>query len=76
MTRNLVIDIATDIFEVEERDVDVKEIDEVTEAFLTSTNKDIVPIVKIQENEVGDGTVGSRTKKLMQAFKEFAESNS
>ena len=39
------------------------------EAFLTSTTRELVPIVKVNRNKIGNGSPGPITKKLLQAFR-------
>jgi branched-chain amino acid aminotransferase len=41
-----------------------------TEAFLTSTTREIVPIVTVDDRRVGDGTPGPVTRRLLRAFRE------
>lgn len=38
------------------------------EAFLTSTTRGVVPIVKVDDRPIGDGTVGPVTRELMEAY--------
>lgn len=38
------------------------------EAFLTSTTRGVVPIVKLDDRPIGDGTVGPVTRELMEAY--------
>lgn len=71
ITRKVVLELAKDIIEIEERDIMVEEISQMTEAFLTATNKDIVPLVQINDQTVGNGRVGPITKKLMKIFEEY-----
>ena len=47
ITRNLVIKLAKKEFEVEERALKMDELNLVAEAFIAATNKDIVPVVQI-----------------------------
>ena len=70
ITRGFVIDIAKDCFDVEERDVTFKELEMADEAFITATNKEIVPVTKIGDLVIGSGLVGDITKKLMTLFKD------
>ncbi len=71
--RNLVINLAKNKFKVAERALRLKEIKEATEAFITSTNRNIVPVVRIDDNKVGDGKVGKNTSYLMDLFNEYFE---
>lgn len=70
-TRNLIIKLAKKDFEIEERDLAVGELKTSSEAFITSTYKDITPIVQIDGFKIGDGKPGKNTKRLMEIFDEF-----
>lgn len=41
------------------------------EVFLTATNKNILPVVKIDNKKIADGKVGEMTKKIMEIFADF-----
>lgn len=69
ITRKVVIELAQDHYKVEERDLSVSELLGADEVFITSSYKDIVPIVKIDDKAVGQGFVGEKTKDLMALFK-------
>ena len=71
ITRNLVIKLAKKEFEVEERELKTEELALVTEAFIAATNKDIVPVVQIDDKKIGSGQPGQNTKRLMEIFEEF-----
>lgn len=55
---------------VEERAVAVEELAGADEAFLTSTTKDVMPVVRIDETTIGGGTPGTSTRRLMELFAE------
>ena len=44
------------------------DLDSVQEAFLTSTTREIVPVVRIGERSIGNGRPGPVTRQLMDAF--------
>lgn len=71
ITRNLVIKIAKNLFQIEERKIFEKELFNASEAFLTATNKNIVPIVKIDDKRINNGKIGKNTEILMNKFSEF-----
>ncbi|NUQ57342.1 MAG: aminotransferase class IV [Candidatus Paceibacter sp.] len=71
-TRNLVIKLAKENgFSVEERELSFQEMKTADEAFITSTYKDITPIVQVDDFKIGEGKPGKNTKRLMQIFEEF-----
>jgi len=43
------------------------------EAFLTSTTREVVPIVKVDDRVIGDGRPGPVTQKLLEAFRVRAQ---
>ena len=70
-TRNAVLKLAGAKFSVEEREITVQDLRKADEAFLTATNKGIVPIVKIDDRAVGNGKVGPVTQALIKAYLEY-----
>ncbi len=74
ITRRAVLDTAKKHFKIEERNVTVPELMKADEIFITSSFKDIVPIVKIDEKIVGGGVVGKNTRRLMKLFSELTKS--
>lgn len=79
ITRKVALELARKEFPVEERDVPLDELYVADEAFLTSSFKDIVPVVDIGGRAVGSGAPGAVTKKMMERFhaytQEYAASN-
>jgi branched-chain amino acid aminotransferase len=60
-----VLDSLCEGHEVEYRDVTVGEALAADEAFLTSTTRGVVPIVRLDDHTIGDGTPGPVTRELM-----------
>ncbi len=71
ITRKVVLQLAEGVFDVELRPVFKKEIPEADEVFLTSSNKEIAPVTKVDDITIGTGTPGNITVQLMSLFKEF-----
>ena len=44
-----------------------------TEAFIAATNKDIVPVVQIDDKKIGEGKPGKNTKRVVELFEEFVK---
>ena len=71
-TRNVVMTLAKWAgYQVEEREMKVGELRTADEAFLTATNKDIMPIVAVDDRKINNGKVGPITRKLQNLFAEF-----
>ncbi len=71
ITRKVVLELACDHFKVEERVVDLNELQEADEAFVTGTTRRIVPVVQIDDYLIGDGRVGEGTEKLIELFQDY-----
>jgi branched-chain amino acid aminotransferase len=68
VTRKVVLDLAEGRFPIEERPILLNELSEVDEAFITSSSKEITPVVRIDDVVIGDGKPGPRTYELEQRF--------
>ena len=80
ITRQVVIELAKKLkLEVVERPIKVSELKTADEAFVTATNKNILPIVKIDLSislktstlKIGSGAPGPITKILLTKFEEL-----
>jgi branched-chain amino acid aminotransferase len=68
VTRRTVLDLAKERFPVEERPILLSELSQVDEAFITSSSKEITPVVRIDDVTIGTGKPGARTYELEQRF--------
>ena len=73
-TRNYVVTLAKTLYRVGERDLFVSELQKAGEAFITATNKEIVPVIMIDNLTIGSGKVGERTKALLALFRQQTRS--
>lgn len=73
ITRDVVIKLAQSKFKVEERDISFQGLSRATEALITATSKEIVPVVKIDSKLIGNGKVGKNTKYLMDLFHQYTK---
>jgi branched-chain amino acid aminotransferase len=70
ITQASVITIARDLgIEVERANILRSDLYLADEAFLTGTAAEVVPIVSVDDREVGDGAPGPLTRKLQETFK-------
>lgn len=73
ITRNVVLDLAMERFPIEERPILLDELALADEAFITSSSKEIMPVVQINDLKIGKGLPGRRTYELEQRFIEMIE---
>jgi branched-subunit amino acid aminotransferase/4-amino-4-deoxychorismate lyase len=73
ITRDKVIGLAKRSMDVEERIVKTSEFKAADEAFITSTYKKVMPVVKIDNLIIGNGKVGPKTRLLMQRYNELEQ---
>lgn len=73
ITRNTILTVAEKDFIIEEENFPIKDLTSVDEAFISSTTKDILPVVKVDDLIIGDGTVGKQTIKLMEKYKIYRD---
>ena len=70
ITRKHIIQFAKNHFEVEERDVTIKEFREADEVFTTGSTKRIIPIAFVDNQPFSEGEIGKITQKLQSLFLE------
>jgi branched-chain amino acid aminotransferase len=69
ITRQIVLDMASEVFaQVELREVNFSEIQTADEAFKVGTSNEIMPVVQIDEQLIGNGKPGILTQQLAQVF--------
>ena len=68
ITRNCVIDLVKKEFSIEERTISKAEMFEADECFITATNKEVLPIVTVDDTVIGTGTVGPITQRIIELF--------
>jgi branched-chain amino acid aminotransferase len=73
ITRRKVLDLAEEGYAVDIRDLHRRELVRADEVFITSSNRLIVPIARVDEAVIGAGRPGERTQALMRAFSDFTE---
>ena len=73
ITRKLVLRLAKDQFPIEERAISFDELSAADEAFVTSTSKPVIPIVRVDDLDIGNGLVGTCTETIMRLFANYTE---
>ena len=72
VTRQVVLELAEGVFPVEVRDIALEELLAADEVFITASNKEVMPVVAVDERVIGDGRPGARTCELLRLFREYA----
>ena len=65
ITRQTILDIAHPIYITAERPIALDRLLDADEIFISGTNKGIVPVIQIDDTEIGAGTPGPKTKKMI-----------
>lgn len=71
VTRALVLKLAGPLFPVEIREFTLEEMLGADEVFMTATNKEVVPVIRIDETPVASGRPGERTRQIMELFRDY-----
>ncbi len=71
VTRQVVLELAEGVFPVEVRDIMLDELLYADEVFITASNKEIMPVIAVDEVMIGDGNPGKRTREMMRLFREY-----
>jgi len=68
VSRKQVLEIASGMYVTEARDVTLDELKNAKEAFITSTTKNILPVVHVDGRVLGDGKPGTVTRALAEKY--------
>jgi len=74
ITREFIFEVGRNVgVEVREQVLRDDDLFDAEEAFLTSTTREVVPIVAVNEKAIGTGKPGAVTGKLLKTFREIAQ---
>jgi branched-chain amino acid aminotransferase len=73
ITRKVTLERAAGICEVELRALTLDEVQSADEVFITSSTKEVLPVVQIDDAIIGDGKPGTLTLQLRESFLAYAE---
>lgn len=74
ITRNVVMEIASDRWEVAREPILYGDLHKVDEAMLVGTGKEVLPIVQIDDIQIGNGRPGPITRELMKLLEAYIAS--
>ncbi|MBA3011528.1 MAG: aminotransferase class IV [Proteobacteria bacterium] len=73
VTRRVVLDLTKDKYKLELRHVDADELNQMDEIFITASNKEIVPVIQVDDLRIGTGKPGDKTAHVMALFKAYTQ---
>lgn len=76
ITRKVILELAEEIFEIEQRQIKLDELLNADEVFISSTEREIMPVIMIDEKKIAGGKVGANSIRLMKKFEEYVNSRS
>jgi branched-chain amino acid aminotransferase len=71
ITRGVVLDLTKDRYAHELRHINADELKQMDEIFITASNKEIVPVVQVDDLGIGNGKPGEKTRDVMELFKKY-----
>lgn len=71
ITRSVLVDLVKGHFDLDVREIQKDELSSMEEVFISASNKEIVPIIQVDDMVIGDGQPGPRTRKVMQLFRDY-----
>ncbi len=73
ITRQVIIQLANSTSTCDIRNIHREEIRLMDEAFITASNKEIIPVIAIDDIPVGKGKPGKKTGNLMKQFRKYTK---
>ena len=74
ITREVTLNLIRESHKPEMRKVPLSELLAADEVFLTSSNKEILPVVTVNDRKIAEGEIGPVTKDIMNIFKTYVAS--
>jgi D-alanine transaminase len=72
VTRNLLVELSREPdFVIEQAMVSKDELADADEVWVTSSGREIVPVVRIDDRQIGDGNVGPQFREALSTYREF-----
>ena len=69
ITRRIVLQAAVSVIPIDYRPVKVSDLDRVAEAFITSSSREVMPVIQIDDHVIGNGQPGAITLTLLAKYR-------
>ncbi len=73
IAQQIVFTVAPDIIPLRKEAVNVKDLPNIQEAFITSSSRGIIPVIEIDGLTIGDGKPGAKTAALQTAYRAWVK---
>ena len=73
ITRSIVLQLAPDILPLRLSPVQLDDLPQLEEAFLSSSSRGLLPIVQIDEQTIGEGRPGHYTQVISRAYQRYVD---
>jgi branched-chain amino acid aminotransferase len=70
VTRGIVLRLATAVLPVRKEAIRIADLPRCTEAFITSSSREVMPVVEVDGHPIGEGRPGTLTGELAQRYRE------
>ncbi len=71
VTRELILRLTEPEFDQEIRKITIEELLQADEIFMTASNKEVFPVVRVDDTVISTGTPGPRSRKVMELFRDY-----
>ena len=71
VTRELILSLTEPEFDREIREITIDELLQADEIFMTASNKEVFPVVRVDNTVISAGIPGPRTRRVMELFRDY-----
>ena len=71
VTRGAVLELLDKTYEIQLRHIAAEELTEMDEVFITASNKEIVPVIQVDDLVINGGKPGDKTRALLQTWADY-----
>jgi branched-chain amino acid aminotransferase len=75
ITRKIILDVTQDLLPLHLHPITIEDLSSLQEAFLSSSSRGVVPIVKIDNHVIGEGSPGPYTLEITRRYNSWVEEN-
>jgi branched-chain amino acid aminotransferase len=68
ITREVILEICKSHFPIEIRPISIQELPSLQETFITASNKEVMPVIKIDDIQIGQNSIGPLTQEVIKLF--------